>query len=449
MHLFKGGKAMQHEITGVETRSVAQKHGLKVGDRVLSLNGEPIIDEIDYQALIAGSRVKAQILRNEKELTIDIRKQEGEPLGLHFGDTMALSPRTCYNNCMFCFIAQMPPNLRKTLYVKDDDWRYSLMMGNFVTLTNVNDAEFDRIRRKASPLYVSVHTTNPELRCRMMNNRFAGDIMERLTRLKDAGIKFHCQIVTCPGINDGDELMRTLRDLRSLAPAAQTVAMVPVGLTKFREGLAELRGFTSEEAAALLDQIAPFQQECRDTIGSTFAFPSDEFYCLAGRDIPDEDWYENFPQIENGVGLLRRMESEIEEFADFERKFAMDDPVPDKVYVLPTGVSVTPHIRRWAERFAQPNVQVRVVTLPNHFFGETVTVTGLLTGGDILTVLTPEVVEGADEILLSSSTLRHERDLFLDDMTFDDFCASAPLPVHLVDCDGQSFYDALRGRFDE
>ena len=441
---------MRHEITGVDKRSVAQKHGLRAGDFLLSLNGEPVIDEIDYQALIAGDRVEMEIERDGKVQLIHIRKEEGEALGLHFGQTMALSPRTCHNNCVFCFIAQMPPRLRQTLYVKDDDWRYSLMMGNFVTLTNVNENEFDRIiRRKASPLYVSVHTTNPQLRCRMMNNRFAGDIMEKLTRLKEAGIRFHCQIVTCPGWNDGEELMRTLRDLRSLAPAAQTVAMVPVGLTKFRDGLENLRCFTPEEAARLLDLIAPFQQECRETLGTTFAFPSDEFYCLAGREIPSEDWYENYPQIENGVGLLRKMESEIEEIAAFEKKFDMDEPVEDKVYVIPTGKSVTPHLKRWAETYAPANVKVRVITVPNRFFGETVTVTGLLTGGDILSALSPEAVEGADEILLSSSTLRHERDLFLDDMTFDDFISRAPLPVHLVDCDGQSFYDALRGRFDE
>lgn len=441
---------MRHEITGVDKRSVAQKHGLRAGDFLLSLNGEPVIDEIDYQALIAGDRVEMEIERDGKVQLIHIRKEEGEALGLHFGQTMALSPRTCHNNCVFCFIAQMPPKLRQTLYVKDDDWRYSLMMGNFVTLTNVSESEFDRIiRRKASPLYVSVHTTNPQLRCRMMNNRFAGDIMEKLTRLKEAGIRFHCQIVTCPGWNDGEELMRTLRDLRSLAPAAQTVAMVPVGLTKFRDGLENLRCFTSEEAARLLDLIAPFQQECRETLGTTFAFPSDEFYCLAGREIPSEDWYENYPQIENGVGLLRKMESEIEEIAAFEKKFDMDEPVEDKVYVIPTGKSVTPHLKRWAETYAPANVKVRVITVPNRFFGETVTVTGLLTGGDILSALTPEAVEGADEILLASSTLRHERDLFLDDMSFDDFISRAPLPVHLVDCDGQSFYDALRGRFDE
>jgi len=441
---------MRHEITGVDKRSAAQKNGLRAGDFLLAINGEPVLDEIDYQALIAGDRVQMDLERGGKPLRIDIRKEEGEALGLHFGQTMALSPRTCHNNCVFCFIAQMPPKLRETLYVKDDDWRYSLMMGNFVTLTNVSESEFDRIiRRKASPLYVSVHTTNPELRCRMMNNRFAGDIMEKLTRLKDAGIKFHCQIVTCPGWNDGEELMRTLRDLRSLAPAAKTVAMVPVGLTKFRDGLEQLRCFTSEKAAQLLDMIAPFQQECRETLGTTFAFPSDEFYCLAGRDIPSEDWYENYPQIENGVGLLRKMETEIEETAEFEKKFDMDEPVEDKAYVIPTGKSVAPHLRRWVEKYAPANVKVRVITVPNRFFGETVTVTGLLTGGDLLSALTPENVEGADEILLSSSTLRHERDRFLDDMTLDEFRSRAPLPVHLVDCDGQAFYDALRGRFDE
>lgn len=441
---------MQHEITGVEKRSAASRSGLKEGDLLLSLNGEPVIDEIDYQALIAGGQVDVSILRNGQPMTIRVRKQEGEPLGLHFGQSMTLSPRTCRNNCVFCFIAQMPPKLRETLYVKDDDWRYSLMMGNFVTLTNVSDAEFDRIiKRKASPLYISVHTTNPELRCRMMNNRFAGDIMQKLTRLKDAGIRFHCQIVVCPGWNDGDELMRTLRDLRSLAPAAQTVAMVPVGLTKFRDGLAKLRCFTSEEAEHLLSMIAPFQQECRDTMGTTFAFPSDEFFCLSGRPIPPEDWYENFPQIENGVGLLRQFETAIEEAKHFDSLWGESEPAPQKTYVIPTGKSAAPHIRRLAEKYAPEGVKVRVIPVANHFFGETVTVTGLLTGGDILAALTSEAVEGADEILLSAVTLRHERDLFLDDMHINDFISRAPLPVRLTDNDGQAFYDALHGRFDE
>ena len=441
---------MRHQITAVEPRSVAQRFGLRAGDYLLSLNGEPVLDEIDYQALIADSRVQALIERDGEQMTVDIRKQEGEPLGLHFAGTMALSPRTCHNNCIFCFIAQMPPNRRDTLYVKDDDWRYSLMMGNFVTLTNVNEQEFERIiRRKASPLYISVHTTNPQLRCRMMNNRFAGDIMQKLTRLKDAGIKFHCQIVVCPGWNDGAELMRTLHDLRSLAPAAQTVAMVPVGLTRFREGLTPLRPFTPEEARGLLEMIAPFQQECRQTLGTTFAFPSDEFFCQAGMPIPCEKWYEDFPQIENGVGLMRRFESELEEAERFEKSWGQEEPVQPKTYVIPTGRSIAPHMQRWADRFAPKGVTVRVIPVTNHFFGETVTVTGLLTGGDLLAALTPQAVAGADEVLLCTVTLRHERDLFLDDMHIDEFRARAPLPVRLTGCDGQAFYDALRGRFDE
>ena len=333
---------MRHVIESVERGSVAYRHGLRAGDVLVSLDGEPVVDEIDYQALIAGSRVRAVVERGGEERTVDIRKQEGEPLGLHFGEEMALSPRTCRNDCVFCFIRQMPPGLRKTLYVRDDDWRFSLMMGNFVTLTNVDDAEFDRIiRRHASPLYVSVHATDPALRCRMMNNRFAGDILQRLTRLKDAGIRFHCQIVVCPGWNDGEQLLKTLSDLRALAPAAQTAAMVPVGLTRFREGLEPLRPFTKAEAEALLDAIAPFQEQCRRELGTTFAFPSDEFFCIAGRPIPPESWYEDFPQIENGVGLLRRFECELEEAERFDLP---GETPPAKRYLIPTGVSAAPHL---------------------------------------------------------------------------------------------------------
>lgn len=438
---------MRHLITGVEPHSVAHRHGIVPGDILLQINGEDIVDEIDYQALIAESHLTIALEDAAgKRRELKVRKAEGEPLGLHFGDSMTLSPRTCRNKCVFCFIDQMPPNLRDTLYVKDDDWRYSLMMGNFVTLTNVDDAEFDRIiRRHASPLYISVHTTDPELRCRMMNNRFAGDIIERLRRLKDAGIRFHCQIVVCPGYNDGEALMRTLHDLRSLAPAAQTAALVPVGLTKCREGLAPLTPFDREGAQQVLKMIAPFQAESRELLGTTFAFPSDEFFCIAGEDIPPEDWYEDFPQIENGVGLLRRLESEMEEAARYD-----DEPTcaPARRWIVPTGVSFTPHLRRLIKRFAPEGTQITVLPVPNHFFGETVTVTGLLTGGDMLSVLTPESCADADGILLCTVTLRHEGDLFLDDMTLDTFRARAPLPVQLVDNDGQALYDALHNRFE-
>ena len=438
---------MHHLITAVEPDSAACRAGFRDGDLLVNIDGQEIIDEIDYQAFIAKPRLTAEVLREGKARRIKVRKEEYEPLGLHFGESMTLSPRTCRNKCVFCFIDQMPPKLRETLYVKDDDWRYSLMMGNFVTLTNVDETEFQRIiDRHASPLYISVHATEPELRCRMMNNRFAGNIMERLTRLRDAGIRFHCQIVVCPGYNDGEMLMKTLHDLRSLAPAAQTVAMVPVGLTKFREGLAPLRPFTGEEARQLLKMIAPFQEECRREIGTTFAFPSDEFFCLAGAPIPPEEWYEDFPQIENGVGLLRRMESEMEDAAAFD-----DEPpfTEKRRWVLPTGVSAAPHLKRLIEKFAPENVQVKVLPVANHFFGETVTVTGLLTGGDILAALTEENVGDAEAILLCRVTLRHEGDLFLDDMSIEEFKKKAPLPVRLADCDGQALYDILNGRSGE
>ena len=437
---------MEHLITAVENGSPAQRHGLEAGDILCAINGETIVDEIDYQALIASSRLKLQLIRKDGQTEeVLIRKEDWEPLGLHFGQSMTLSPRTCHNKCVFCFIDQMPKGLRDTLYVKDDDWRYSLMMGNFVTLTNVSNEEMDRIiKRKASPLYISVHATDPALRCRMMNNRFAGSLMDKLRRLKDAGIRFHCQIVVCPGYNDGDVLLNTLRDLRSLAPAAMTVAMVPVGLTKCREDLEPLTPFNGESAAALLDLIAPFQEECRQTLGTTFAFPSDEFYCLCGRTIPDEDWYEGFPQIENGVGLLRRLEMEMEDARFFDDE--PDSPILHRNYLIATGVSAAPHIKRLCKQFAPEGVTVRVLPVVNRFFGETVTVTGLLTGGDVLSALTPENIQGCDTLLLCSVMLRHERDLFLDDMSIDEFCKRSPLPVQLVENDGQALYDALRGR---
>ncbi len=446
---------MKHVITGVEHGSVAEAYGIAAGDALLAMNGQPVIDEIDYQAFSVQPDLTLTLERRSGQTeTVAIRKEDWQPLGIKFGESMTLTPRTCRNKCVFCFVDQMRPGTRPTLHVKDDDWRYSLMMGNFVTLTNVDEAEFARIiQRRASPLYVSVHTTDPQLRCHMMNNRFAGGIMERLTRLKEAGIRFHCQIVCCPGLNDGQVLMDTLRDLRSLAPATLSVAVVPVGLTKFRAKLAPLTLFDSAGAKALLDMLAPFQQACREQIGTSLVFASDEFYCLSGEPIPPYDWYEDFPQIENGVGLLAQLEEGMRQaeaddmaaLAETKGTLRLGDEAEKHVYVLITGTSATPHMKRLTQRFAPVGTQVRVVTILNHFFGETITVTGLLTGEDTLSQIPPEALAGAEAVLISCNMLRHERDLFLDDMTLTEFESRLPVPVRIVD-DGYDLYEAIHGR---
>lgn len=439
-----GGKhAMRHVITEVLEGSIAEEHGLLAGDVLHQINGEDVADAIDYQALTARSRVTITLVRDGAQKTIVIRKKDWQPLGLRFADSMTLKPRPCGNKCLFCFIDQMPPGLRSTLYVKDDDWRFSLMMGNYITLTNVGEAEFSRIlKRKASPLYVSVHTTDPALRRRMMRNKTAGDILPRLRRLKDAGIRFHCQIVCCPGVNDGDALMQTLEDLAALAPAALSVAVVPVGLTKFRRGLAQLTPFDARLAQELLKQMEPFQRRCRETLGSSFAFASDEFYSLSGLPLPPSAWYEGYPQIENGVGLLRQFEEQMREAAQDDASPRLETP---KSFLVVTGVAAAPFLKNFAADYAPLNATVSVHATVNRFFGETVTVAGLLTGGDVLAQLPPALLKSADTLLISANMLRHDRDMFLDGMTLKEFESRLPLPVRVVD-DGYDFYNALRSR---
>lgn len=438
---------MRHIIKSVYRGSVAERAGIQAGDILLKLNGESIEDEIDYQALIVKKELCLELERNQLPITLHIHKSEGAPLGLQFGESMLLSPRSCRNHCEFCFIEQMPKGLRETLYVKDDDWRFSLMMGNYVTLTNVDEAEMQRIiHRRVSPLYISVHTTNPTLRCEMMQNRFAGDILSRLTRFKEAGLHFHCQIVLCPGRNDGVELERTLRDLMSLYPAALTVALVPVGLTRFRQGLKSITPYTAQKAEALLEQIAALQEECLNCFGTRFVFPSDEFFCLAGKEIPSEEWYEDYPQIENGVGLLRKLEAEAEEIAGYEQDaFGSEKRMQPRRYLIATGMSAAPFIERLAARYCPMGSTVRVIPVINHFFGETVTVAGLLTGQDVLHAVQQEDLNQYDELLLSASMLRHERDRFLDDMSVEEFKTQLPIAVRFIENDGDSFYYALQG----
>ncbi len=431
---------MAHLITGIAADSIAQEIGILAGDQLVSINNEPVIDQIDYQALIVCESMELLTLRGEEEILYEIEKDEYEPLGIQLAETMIANPRTCHNKCVFCFIDQMPPKLRNTLYVKDDDWRMSLMMGNYVTLTNVSDEEFDRIiKRQASPLYISVHATDGETRKRMMNNKNADQIMEKLTRLKNAGIHFHCQVVLCPGFNDGDILEQTLDDLVSLYPFAQSVALVPVGLTKFREGLTQINPYDMRSANALLDQVRPIQRLLLKHIGTRFVFPSDEFYCLSRRNIPQEEEYEGFPQIENGVGLLSLFEADV--------RYAYEENPKPKVKpakrVIACGTSVGGHMEKMVRAYGPKNAEIEIKPIYNDFFGRTVTVTGLITGGDLVAQLKDVK---ADEILICANMLRAERDLFLDDMHIDQVRkALLPSKLIVVENEGTAFYNAICG----
>ena len=422
----------------MEAQSPAFRSGLRAGDTLLSINGEELIDQIDYQALSSRRHLVLHVRKADgRDWHVELIKPAGAPLGLSFGESMALTPRVCKNKCVFCFIDQMPPRCRESLYVKDDDWRMSLMMGNFITMTNMNDAEFERVlRRKVSPLFVSVHTTDPDLRVRMMKNPEAAKINERLNALKEHGIRFHCQIVLCPGWNDGAALEHTLQTLSALYPAAQSAALVPVGLTKYRQGLEKLRPFTQEEARSVLSICRKYQQQCLEQYGTRFVFPSDEMLCIAAADLPDEAYYENYPQIENGVGLMRKFLNGM-----IAASQAGGAACPRRV-LIPCGTSIAPYMQKWVDQYAPAGVFCRVQPIRNRFFGETVTVTGLLTGQDLLDQMD---LTGIDEVLLCSVTLREAGDLFLDDLPLTDFKAALPVPLQLCANRGDALYAALLG----
>ncbi|MBQ4611853.1 MAG: DUF512 domain-containing protein [Clostridia bacterium] len=401
---------MNQVITSVDIDSVADELGILAGMELVAIDGEPIRDIIDYEQLSAAEKLTLTILDDDGNIVdVPVEKDLYEPLGLSFANGGLMSPiRSCRNHCVFCFIDQMPKGVRDSLHVKDDDWRLSLIMGNYVTLTNVDDEEFDRIiKRHVSPLYVSVHATDPDVRRRMMGNPSAVRIMERLAALKDAGIQFHCQIVLCPGLNDKEVLERTISDLYSLCPAAQSLAVVPVGLTRFRDKLFKLRCLTKQEACEAIDTIERWQKMALDEQGTSFVFPSDEMYILAGRRLPEAESYEGYCQIENGVGLLRKFE---EEFL-----YALEEKQPLKnetVFDSASGVSAAPFMQKLFDRLLPYGIRIKVHPIVNRYFGETVTVSGLITAGDLY-----EQLEGAltsDTLLIPHNMMRERDDVFLD-----------------------------------
>ena len=393
-------------VTHVDRPSPARRAGLRAGDILLRLNGEPVYDLVDYEALSTEETVRVTFLREGTEQERVIRKDEYEPLGLGFETTLMDRMQTCRNRCLFCFIDQMPGGIRSSLNVKDDDWRMSFIMGNYVSLTNVSEEEFRRIlKRRVSPLYISVHATDPALRVRLMSNPTAGRILERLQALKDAGLTFHCQAVLCPGLNDGAAFDRTVRELSALRPACLSLAAVPVGLTRFRDGLFPLRSFTGAEAEAVLAQADRLTEE----LGKEFLFLSDEWYLMAGRALPPVESYGEFGQIENGVGLLRLFEQEM--------KDALSDceplPCPKHVTVA-GGTAANAFFKDLYQCLLPYGITVQTVPVRNLFFGGNVHVAGLVTGSDLIAAFP----DGAPETLyIPGNMLRECEDVFLDGMT--------------------------------
>ena len=412
-------------ISDVLPGSPAERAGLLRGDTLLSIDGEPVIDLVDYEHLTANETIKLEIRAQNGEVkTVTIRKDDYEPLGLSFATSLMDNMRTCRNHCVFCFIDQMPKGGRSSLHVKDDDWRMSFIMGNYVTLTNLDEREIDRIiRRRVSPLYVSLHASDPDVRRAMMKNTRAGDIVPQLKRLVEAGLEFHLQIVLCPGLNDGETLRRSIDDMLELFPAAQSLAIVPVGLTRHRDGLYPLRNYTPQEARRLIDEIETLQARLLARLGTRFVFLADEWYTMSGITLPKYEAYEGFVQIENGVGLLRLFEGEM--LDALEGRTPLKQP---RRFLMAGGVSAEPFFRDSYRQLLPYGITIDTRAIENHFFGESVTVGGLVTGNDLIGQLKGEDFGRA--LLIPRAMLKADEEVFLDGVTLQD--AEAALNTRIL-----------------
>lgn len=430
-------------IAAVEKGSYAKKAGIKPGETLVSINGNEILDVLDYRFYMTEEKLRLQLEDQDgKTREVVIKKQEYDDIGLDFDTYLMDKQQTCRNKCIFCFIDQMPKGMRESLYFKDDDARMSFLFGNYVTLTNLSDHDIDRIiKMHISPINISVHTTNPELRCRMMNNRFAGDSLRYMYRLAQAGIAINCQLVLCPGINDGEELERSLDDLGKLYPSVQSIACVPVGLTDHREGLYPLEPYTPASAADVIRIIDEFSDRTKREYGARLCYPADEFFLTAGIPIPEGAYYGDFNQLENGVGMLASMRDEFSEAL----RLAENEPCKSGKLTIATGVAAAGFIDGLVDEAKKKwhNLDCTVYAVKNDFFGHKITVTGLLTARDLIAQLSEKPL--GDTLLLSSSMLRRDTDLFLDDLTVSDVEKALGVTVRVTDNDGFDFLDALLG----
>ncbi|NLJ90775.1 MAG: DUF512 domain-containing protein [Clostridiales bacterium] len=433
-------KNKEHIVFQVIPGSIAEELGIEPGDKLLQINGHEILDVFDYHYGLNDEELVLLIEKTDKsQWEFEIEKELDEDLGIEFEDGLMDSYRSCTNKCIFCFIDQMPPNMRETLYFKDDDARLSFLQGNYITLTNLSDEDIDRIiYYKLSPINVSIHTTNKELRKKMLNNRFAGDALDKLERFYDNNITMNAQIVLCKGVNDGKELEKTIEDLSKYIPVMHSLSIVPVGLTKYRQGLSELDKFLPEDSKEVIDIVNKWQKICLKEYGTRFVYASDEWYLNAGLEIPPEEDYEGYLQIENGVGMIR---SFVEEFKDEYSKIEVDgnNKNIEKEISLVTGVLATPVIKELVNEINKkfPKINVNVYTIQNEFFGKDITVAGLITGQDIIGQLKDK--ELGETLLLPSALLKHGETILLDDLTVDDIEEALKVKVTIVNDDGKSF----------
>lgn len=430
---------MAVKIYDVTIGSHADKAGIKKGETLLSINSNEIVDVLDYRFYQVNRKLTLEVEDEDKNVrTVEMTKGEYEEIGLEFETYLMDKQHSCRNKCIFCFIDQLPKGMRESLYFKDDDSRLSFLFGNYITLTNITEHEIDRIiKMHISPINVSVHTTNPELRCKMMNNRFAGDTLKYLKRFANAGITLNCQIVSCPGINDGDELVRTLTDLEALG--VNMTAIVPVGLTRYRENLYPLVPYNKETAGQTIDIIEKMGDECVKKHGRRIFFPGDEFYLLAEREIPSPEFYEDFSALEDGIGMIAYLTDDVGWKLE---ELDADESLCHKVTIA-CGEGVFLYMKRIMSMINEkfPNITINTRAIKNNFFGGGVNVSGLVTGGDLIDQLRGDDL--GDRLIIPSSMLRFENDLFLDDVSTDDVERELGVTLVPVNNNGNDLVEAV------
>ena len=449
-------KKKAHIVKKVLPGSIAEELEIEVGDKILAIDNTEIEDIFDYQFLVQDTYIEVLVEKPDGEQwLLEVDKEFDEDLGLEFENGLMDEYRHCHNKCVFCFIDQMPPGMRETLYFKDDDSRLSFLQGNYVTLTNMSDHDIDRIcRYRLSPINISFQTMNPELRCKMLNNRFAGEALKKVDRLMEADIRMNGQIVLCKGLNDGAELEFSITELMKYLPNLESVSVVPVGLSKYREGLYPLEPFNKKEAESVIDMIEHYQQICFEKYGTHFIHASDEWYILAERELPEEERYDGYLQLENGVGMMRLMMTEFEEAMEEDSresegnktKQIVSGDIAEKEMAIATGYLAYPYIQRMADKMMgkYPELLIHVYPIRNDFFGEMITVSGLLTGQDLVAQLKGKSL--GNRLLLPENILRSGEDVFLDDLRVCEVEKTLQVPINIVKSSGYDFVKVILGK---